>query len=106
MTAAEEQFVADKGLRASTQGFSVMTAGGRVPATGNALIPRQVTRALIDSLSRYRTVAAREPTSRPGPDVAADARDRDPACQPPEGGLVLYVTWKVIGDYGPTEPGA
>ena len=24
--------------------------------------------------------------------------------QPPEGGLVLYVTWKVLGDHSRTDP--
>jgi hypothetical protein len=94
MTAAEKEFLADKGLKFSTQGMSVFTAGGKVLGMGGGFEPVQVKEMLVKALDRYQ----------PEESVRVPPRDsNDPGLQPlPEGTLVLYVTWKVVGEYDRT----
>lgn len=104
LTPSEREFLGDKGLKASTQGMSVFTAGGRVLATGGHFQPGPVKTMLITSLRRYRTIAGIEPTEIHPPAEAGPEEGRNALSRPPEGGLVLFVTWKVVGAYGRTEP--
>jgi hypothetical protein len=95
MTAAEKDFLADKGLKFSTQGMSVFTAGGKVLGMGGGFEPADVRQMLLTALEKYRPEHA--PTVPP-------RDDNDPGLQkPPDGSLVLYVTWKVVGEYDRTQ---
>src|SRR6516162_4966127 len=89
MTAAEKEFLSDKGLKFSTQGMSVFTAGGKVLGFGGGYEPDNVKQVLCKALEQYRPEDA----------VVVPSRgEKDPMLRkPPEGGLVLYVTWKVLG---------
>jgi hypothetical protein len=94
MTAAEKAFLADKGFKFCTHGMSVFTAGGQVLGMGGGFEPDQVRQMLAKALDRYR----------PEESVSVPPRDdKDPGLQkPPAGTLVLYVTWKVVGEYDRT----
>jgi hypothetical protein len=95
MTAAEKAFLADRGFKFCTQGMSVFTAGGKVLGMGGGFEPDQVKQMLVKALEQYRP---EEAVSVPPRD------DRDPGLQKaPEGTLVLYVTWKVVGEYDRTQ---
>ena len=91
MTAAEKEFLKDKGLKFSTQGMSVFTAAGKLLALGGGFEADHVKQMLSKSLAKYR----------PEESVTVPPRDeKDPMLRrPPDGGLVLHVTWKVLGDY-------
>ena len=65
MTDAEEEFLRDKGLKFSTQGASVFTAGGQLLMSGSSLQPGPVKAMLNESLRRYQAVARREPRKVP-----------------------------------------
>jgi len=92
MTAAEKEFLGDRGLKFCTQGMSVFTAGGKVLGMGGGFEPDDVKRLLVKALEDYRPEE---------PPVMVPPRDeKDPALRkPPADGLVLYVTWKVLGGY-------
>jgi hypothetical protein len=91
MTAAEKKFLSDKGLKFSTQGMSVFTAGGKVLGLGGGYEPDDVKQMLRKALEQYRPENAVDVPSRD---------EKDPMLRkPPEGGLVLYVTWTVLGSY-------
>jgi hypothetical protein len=113
LTPGERAFLWDRGLQACTQGMTVFTAGGTVLATGGGFEPRGVEKMLRKALAAY------DPGRDPPFDVAAEERSADqaaalaaaadlaagkkakkvkPVRTPPEGGLVLYVTWKVLWD--------
>jgi hypothetical protein len=94
MTAAEKAFLADKGLKFCTQGMSVFTAGGRVLAMGGGYQPGPVRQMLQKALEKYR------PEEPPPAVPPRDEHDRG-LFHPPAGGLVFYVTWKVLGGDGP-----
>lgn len=96
MTAAEKEFLRDKGLKFSTQGMSVFTAGGKVLGMGGGFEPDRVKEMLSKALEEFRPEE---------PPVTVPARDeKDPALRkPPAGGLVLYVSWKVLGGYDLSE---
>ena len=95
MTAAEKEFLRDRGLKFSTQGMSVFTAGGQVLGMGGGFEPTDVKQMLAKALEKYQ----------PEESVAIPPRDeKDLALQrPPEGGLILYVSWKVLGGYDLSE---
>jgi hypothetical protein len=97
LTAAEKEFLQDKGLKFCTQGMSVFTAGGKVLALGGGYEPRGVERMLREALDKFR------PEDGPVIVQAVDEKDRKSIRKPPEGGLVLYVTWKVVGGYDKPE---
>jgi hypothetical protein len=91
MTAAEKQFLSDKGLKFCTQGMSVFTAGGKVLAMGGGFEPDEVKRMLLKSLEKYQPEEPLELSPRD---------ENDPGLiKPPAGGRVLFVTWKVLGNY-------
>jgi hypothetical protein len=90
MTAAEKQWLSDKGGRACTQGMSVFTAGGKVLAQGGGYQPEPVVRMLKNALSKY------EPEPEPKLPAPTDEEMKGMIRRPPEGGLVFYVTWKVL----------
>jgi hypothetical protein len=92
MTAAEKEFLQDRGLKFSTQGMSVFTAGGQILGMGGGFEPGDVKQMLQKALEKYRP-------EDPPPDVPPrDEKDLG-LIKPPAGAKVLYVTWKVVGDY-------
>lgn len=104
LTPSEGEFLSDKGLKLSTQGMSVFTAGGRLLATDRGYFPGEVKAMLMTSLRRYQAVAKAEPKAIREPAETIPEQGRDALSRPPEGGLVLFVSWKVVGPYGRTEP--
>ena len=94
LTAAEREFVQDKGLKACTQGMSVFTAGGRVLATGGGFEAKPVKQMLRTALSKY------QPEEAPAIPPRAP-KDEAGLWKPPADGLVLFVTWKALADGPP-----
>jgi hypothetical protein len=92
MTAAEKEFLKDRGLKFCTQGMSVFTAGGTMLGMGGGFEPADVKQMLLKALEKYR------PEDR---SLRLPPRDEnDPGLlKPPAGGRVLFVTWKVLGGY-------
>ena len=94
LTPAEREFLDafDSGVKACTIGMSIYTADGKKLASGGGYEPGAVRSLIKKSLSEFKpeTVSAVVPPR----DEAATAQLR----RPPEGGLILYVTWKLIGE--------
>jgi hypothetical protein len=86
-TAQERIWARPLGGNASTQGMSAFTAGGKLLARGGGFQAAPVRKMLQVALSKF------EPEEAP---VIETAAPKDAVARPPEGGLVLYVTWKVI----------
>jgi hypothetical protein len=100
LTPTERAFLSGRGLEASTQGLSVVTAGGRLLASGGGYEPAAVRRLLERALASH---APEEPAAVELPAAAeGDAAHRR---LPPEGGLVFHVTWKLL-EQDATEPSA
>jgi hypothetical protein len=94
LTPPEKEFLAafDSGVKACTIGMTAYTADGRKLASGGGYEASSVKSLLKKSLAEFKpeTVSATVPPR----DEAATAGLR----RPPEGGLILYVSWKLIGD--------
>ena len=94
LTPAEREFLDgfDSGVKACTIGMSVYTADGKKLASGGGYEPGAVRSLIKKSLSEFKpeSVSAVVPPR----DEAATAQLR----RPPDGGLILYVTWKLIGE--------
>ena len=94
LTAAEREFLSafDSGVKACTIGMSAFTADGRKLASGGGFESGSLKSLLRKALAEFKpeTVSATVP---PRDDAAVASLRR-----PPEGGLILYVTWKLIGD--------
>lgn len=91
MTPAEKAFVWERGFKACTQGMSVFTADGRVLAMGGGFEAGGVHQMLQNALAKFATLP------RPEAWEPLDPAGAEAVCHPPEGGLVLYVTWRVLG---------
>jgi hypothetical protein len=94
LTPAEKEFLAsfDSGQKACTIGMSAFTADGRKLASGGGYEPGAVKSLIQKALSEFKPESVQ--ASVPPRDPAATASLR----RAPEGGLILYVTWKLIGD--------
>lgn len=92
LTSAERGFVLEKGLKACTWGMSAFTAGGKMLEMGGSFDAEGTLPMLQRVLAEYEP----EHGLKIPPPLAADLAELK---HPPEGGLVCYVTWKVIGDY-------
>jgi hypothetical protein len=97
MTAAEKEFLTNRGLKFCTQGMSVFTAGGKVLAVGGGFEPDPVKQMLVKALQKY------QPEEPPPAVPPRDERDAG-LIKPPKGAIVLYVSWKVLGGSGPAQP--
>lgn len=86
-TPKEREWLKPLGGRASTQGMSAFTAGGQPLASGGGFEAEPVRRMLKSALAKFKPE---------GPLTIEKDKDREAAKQPPKGGLVLYVTWKVL----------
>ena len=94
LTREEREFVKDKGLKASTFGMSVFTAGGKLLGRGGSFEAKGVLPMLERGLAAYRPEAE---VHVPKP----AAEETEKLKRPPDGGLVLYTTWRAIGPYEP-----
>jgi hypothetical protein len=92
LTPGERAFVKDKGLKACTWGMSTFTAGGKVLEMGGSFEAKGVVPMLERALGQY-TPEDNVEIPQPTPGELAKLK------QPPEGGLVCYVTWQVLGKY-------
>jgi hypothetical protein len=92
LTPAEREFVKDKGLKFDTWGMSVFTAGGKVLEMGGSFEAKGVVPMLKRAIAKY---TPEDNLDIPQP--AAEERAR--LKRPPEGGLVCYVTWQVVGEF-------
>jgi hypothetical protein len=102
ITPAEREFLRGRGFESETNGMSVFTADGRVLEKGATFDARGVERMLKETLAKFRKLdAPRHPVDIPP--VSEEDR-RKHIAGPPEGGLVLYVTWGVIPDLGKPRP--
>lgn len=93
LTPSERAWLADKGGQSCTQGMTAFTAGGKLLASGGGFDPEPNRRMLEQALARFR------PNEEPTHVEPLNAKDRDAVPEPPRGGLVLYVTWKVLGAF-------
>ena len=92
LTRADKKFLEDNKLNFCTQGLSVFAADGTVLARGGGYEAERALNTLQEGLSNYK------------PDeMSSFDKPADPASihKPPEGGLTLFVTWKVLGDHKP-----
>ncbi len=92
LTPDEREFLADKGLKFCTQGMSAFTAGGQVLAMGGGFEAKPVRQMLQTALENYRPEATVQLPAQ---------QDRSKILAPPDGGLVMYVTWKVLDNAKP-----
>jgi hypothetical protein len=97
-TKLEREFLAPLGGRASTQGMSTFTAGGQLLSSGGGYDAEPNLKMLHDALSKFQSddKFKNEPPPIVAPDAERDAAPQDDTKHAPEGGLVLYVTWKVL----------
>src|SRR5262245_7684995 len=80
--------------------MTVFTASGKLLASGGGFDPKPNRKMLEQALARFR------PDEEPKEVEPLNAKDRDAVPEPPRGGLVLYVSWKVLGGFGaPAKPG-
>jgi hypothetical protein len=84
-----------KEVEGTTQGLYIATADGKLLGFNNNRGPERIKRLLEEVLKDFQPVAV--PSIKPG---AADPRF---ALSPPQGGLVVRVTAKVLGGYEETD---
>ncbi len=99
VTPAELAWLADRGGKSCTQGMTVFTASGKLLGSGGGFQAEPNLKMLRQALEKFR------PDDEPATVEPLDANDRGAIPAPPAGGLVLYVTWKVIGGFEPAKPG-
>ena len=100
VTLAEAQWLADKGGKACTQGMTAFTAGGTFLGLGGGFDAADNLKMLRQALKKF------QPGEEPAAIELPDAKDRATIPQPPDGGLVLYVTWKVLAFEKAAKPGS
>jgi hypothetical protein len=95
LTPAEKEFLSgfDSGMKACTIGMSAFTADGKKIASGGGFEAKSVRSLIQKALAEFKpeTVSATIPPR----DEAATASLR----RMPEGGRVLYVTWKLLEEF-------
>jgi hypothetical protein len=92
LTPIEKAFVQNKGLKFCTQGMSTFTAGGKVLEMGGGFEADGVRPMLERAIAKFKP---EENVKIPEPPL----KDLLKLKHPPEGGLVCYVTWKVLGEF-------
>jgi hypothetical protein len=103
MTPAEAAWLQSRGGRACTQGMAVVTAGGKLLATGGGYTAEPNIKMLRDALRKYEpeeAVQIGDPAAAVDPKEVPDGwRPFLPRVvpRPAKGGLVLYVSWKAVG---------
>lgn len=106
-TAAERDFLIDKGWTASTNGQSAFSADGRLLGSGYFFDARDLERFLRESLVRFEKGEAAPPRRKrtaPEEEMRTNALKRELKTRfPSPDTLVANLTWKVTEDYGPAE---
>ncbi len=106
-TAAERDFLINKGWMASTNGQSAFTADGRLLATGYFFDARELEKFLREALENFRTPGAaanvRKLTAEEKASRASALKRKPVILFPPRGVLVANMTWRVTSDYGRAE---
>jgi hypothetical protein len=94
LTPAEREFLTgfDSGIKACTIGMSVFTADGAKLASGGGFEADGVKRMLRQALAEFKPEAVR---------ATVPPRDVGAVRAAPEGGLTLYVTWKLLDRFEP-----
>lgn len=85
-TPRDREWLKPLGGEASTQGMFAFTAGGQFLAGGGGYEAKPVRQMLKTALSKFK------PEKAP---VTEKVAPGDAMARPPEGGLVLYVTWRL-----------
>lgn len=98
VTSAEGEWLKTRGGSACTQGMSVFTAGGALLGQGGGFQPGPVKEMLQEALAKFK------PEPPPAPEKTKTGKDSDLLRRSPEGGLVLYVTWKVLWESDRPKP--
>ena len=95
-TKMEREFLKPLGGTASTQGMSTFTAGGQHLAGGGGFDAKPNLKMLEGALSKFQSDDKFKAEPAPVFEKDADRAAANETKRPPEGGLVLYVTWKVL----------
>jgi len=90
LTPAEKEFLHgfDSGIKACTIGMSAFTADGKKLASGGDFEPGPVRNMLKKALEGFKPESVAPLSNLP---------PREGARRMPEGGLILYVTWRTLG---------
>src|SRR5262249_33863476 len=94
MTPAEWAFFQKHGGDACTQGMSIFTPGCTMLARGGGYGPGAVKDMLKEALRKF------ESQNEHALVAPLSAEEQKLVRRPPEGGCVVYVTWKVLGSFG------
>lgn len=95
-TKMEREFLKPLGGTASTQGMSTFTAGGQHLAGGGGFDAKPNLKMLEGALSKFQSDDKYKDEPAPVFEKDADRAAANETKRPPEGGLVLYVTWKIL----------
>ena len=95
-TKREREFLKPLGGTASTQGMSTFTAGGQLLAGGGGYDAKPNLKMLKGALSKFQSDEKFKEEPAPVFEMDADRAAANETKRPPEGGLVLYVTWKIL----------
>lgn len=95
-TKREREFLKPLGGTASTQGMSTFTAGGQLLASGGGYDAKPNLKMLKGTLSKFQSDEKFKEEPAPVFEMDADRAAANETKRPPEGGLVLYVTWKIL----------
>jgi hypothetical protein len=87
---------AGRELDGYSQGFYIFTPSGKLLEFANTLSAEHLKRMLASALKKF------DPTGE-APRFGEGQTNPPPLYELPEGGLVVYVTSKVLGGYGPTD---
>jgi hypothetical protein len=98
VTPAEAFWLKDRGGRACTQGMTVFTAGGKLLAKGGGYAAPGNIKMLKDALSKYKPEDKVEIGDPHGAVIGDEHYKGYPheVPRPARGGLVLFVSWKVL----------
>lgn len=100
MTLAEKNLLWELGLQACTQGMSVFTADGKLLARGGGFDAAPVKKMLEEALAKFRPDEVKLGVTDLLPVInPTTGKNKWVIRRPPEGGQVLFVTWKVLGGY-------
>ena len=95
-TRMERKFLEPLGGTASTQGMSTFTAGGQHLGGGGGYDAKSNLKMLKGALSKFQSDDKFKEEPAPVFEKDADRAAANETKRPPEGGLVLYVTWKIL----------
>ena len=95
-TKMEREFLKPVGGTASTQGMTTFTAGGQLLGACGGFDAKPNLKMLKGALSKFQSDDKFKDEPAPVFEKDADRAAVNETKRPPEGGLVLYVTWKIL----------